>query len=156
MKPYYNPILVLFTFLFLCISVSAQTETTFEGNGLISFLGKKVNSKEVKDLKSNYRCEMANELHYLSKDGIELIMRNNCLTEINLYAHSAVYGTYKGLLHKNLKFTMTSSEVKKLLGKPVINYNSGYCEYEYATYTLCCWFDGYTISQMGIAMKIPL
>ena len=51
---------------------------------------------------------------------------------------------------------MVSGEVKKLLGKPVVSYNSGYCEYEFASYILSCWFDGGTLSQVGIAVKSSL
>ncbi len=146
----------LFKIHFVVLLFAAQNcfaQSSFEGNGLISFLGKTSSSTDLKDLKANYKCEMANELHYLSRGGIELILKNNALNEIHLYGSSAVYGKFAGALPNKLKFGMVSGEVKRLLGKPVVSYNSGYCEYEFQNYILSCWFDGGTLSQVGIAVK---
>ncbi len=123
---------------------------------LVYFLGKSAGSIELKDLKANYRCEMANEAHYLSKGGIELILKNNLLNEIHLYNGSAVYGSFAGKLPNNLKFGMSAGDVKRLLGKPIVSYNSGYCEYEFANYILSCWFDGSKLNQMGVSVKTAL
>lgn len=139
-------------FLFAAQNCFAQSNS-FEGNSLVFFLGKNSLSTDLKDLKANYKCEMANELHYLSRGGIELILKNNSLNEIHLYGGSAVYGKFTGVLPNKLKFGMVAGEVKRLLGKPVVSYNSGYCEYELSNYILSCWFDGGTLSQVGIAVK---
>lgn len=146
----------IFFALFLFAAQNSFAQNSFDGNGLVSFLGKTSSSADLKDLKANYKCEMANELHYLSRGGIELILKNNALNEIHLYGSSAVYGKFSGVLPNKLKFGMVSGEVKKLLGKPVVSYNSGYCEYEFASYILSCWFDGGTLSQVGIAVKSSL
>ena len=99
---------------------------------------------------------MANEAHYLSKDGVELILQRSLLCEIHLYNSSAVYGKFIGKLPNNLKFGMSSSEVKHLLGKPVVSYNNGYCEFELQNYILSCWLDGGKLNQVGIAIKSAL
>lgn len=141
------------TVLFFIMSASAQTGAYFEGETLPYFLGKNASSVEVKNLKADYKCEMANESHYISQDGLELILQKGTLNEIHLYKSSAVYGTYKGKLLKNLKFGMTSGDVKHLLGKPAISYNSGYCEYEFKECVLSCWFDSGKLSQVSISVK---
>ena len=78
----------------------------------------------------DYNFEMANEAHYLSKDGIELILKNGILDQISLYKTSSVYGNYTGKLPHDLVFGMTSANVKQLLGKTKIVYTSGYAEFE--------------------------
>ncbi len=131
----------------------AQNASIYEGDVLAMFLGKGAASQELKDLKSNFKCEMANETHYLSNAGIELILRSGVLSEIHIYSGSAVYGNFTGKLPSNLKFGMYSSDVKRLLGKPVVSYNNGYIEYELANYTLSCWFEAGKLNQIGIAQK---
>ncbi|MFN8287189.1 MAG: hypothetical protein U0V74_10570 [Chitinophagales bacterium] len=131
----------------------AGAQSIYEGDALSSYLGKAAGSQELKDLKANYSCEMANDEHYLSKGGIELILRNGSLNEMHLYRKSAVYGAYKGKLPNKLQFDMLPSEVKRLLGKPVVSYNSGYCEFDLGTYIVSCWFDSGRLDQVGVAMK---
>ncbi len=147
--------LMLFAGSFVLASAGIQTSTNYEGDILVYFLGKSANSAELKDLKANYKCEMANEAHYLSKDGIELILRKGVLNEIHLYNASAVYGNFKGTLPNKVNFGMTSSDAKRLLGKPIVSYNSGYCEYEYPNYILSLWFEGGKLKQVGVATKTP-
>lgn len=144
--------------IFLCammifFSTRLFAQSGFDGNSLIAFLGKSATGSELKDLKANYHCEMANEAHYLSKDGIELILKSGALNEINLYNKSAVYGNFTGRLPNNLKFGMTSGDVKHLLGKPIISYSNGYCEFEFSNYIISCWLDGGKLNQVGIAVK---
>ncbi|MFN8297552.1 MAG: hypothetical protein U0T75_00505 [Chitinophagales bacterium] len=134
------------------ILVSAQSGR-YEGDVLISFLGKAANSQELKDLKASYNCEMANEEHFLSKAGIELILRSGVLKEVHFYSASAVYGNFKGQLPAKLRFGMYSSEVKKILGKPTASYNSGYCEFELSACVVSCWFESGKLDQIGIALK---
>ena len=143
------------TFL-LFLSACCFAQTSFDGNALAYFLGKSATGTEIKDLKTNYHCEMANEAHYLSKDGIELILLKGLLCEIHLYNSSAVYGKFTGKLPNSLKFGMSSSEVKHLLGKPVVSYNNGYCEFELQNYILSCWLDGGKLNQVGVATKSAL
>ena len=107
----------------------------------------------MKDLKANCHCEMANDAHYLSKAGVELILKDDLLSEIHLYNKSAVYGNFTGKLPNNLKFGMASGEVKQLLGKPVVSYNNGYCEFEFSTYIVSCWLEGGKLNQVGVAAK---
>jgi len=144
-------------FIFWLIVFGAGTnlfaQTGFDGNSLVSFLGKSAYGSELKELKATYHCEMANELHYLSKDGIELILKAGALNEIHLYNKSAVYGNFIGKLPNNLKFGMTSGDVKKLLGKPVVSYSNGYNEFENSNHIISCWLDGGQLSQVGIALK---
>jgi hypothetical protein len=135
------------------LGVFAQGTLSYEGDALVKYLGKEASSNDLKDLKAAYNFEMANEAHYLSKGGVELILRGNTLSEIHLYKGSAVYGNYTGQLPKKLKFGLTSGEVKHLLGKPSISYNSGYCEYEYPGYVLSCWFDESHLSMVGLALR---
>ncbi|MBK7147713.1 MAG: hypothetical protein IPH78_02565 [Bacteroidetes bacterium] len=137
----------------LCSYSVAQNTSVYEGDVLTLFLGKGAASQELKDLKSNFKCEMANETHYLSNSGIELILRSGVLSEIHIYSGSAVYGNFTGKLPNNLKFGMYSSDIKRLLGKPVVSYNNGYIEYELANYTLSCWFESGKLNQIGIAQK---
>lgn len=143
----------LFLLLSLWIGVAAQSGNSYEGDGLVFFLGKDAKGPELKDLKAHYNFEMANESHYLSQNGIELVLRGSTLYEIHLYKGSAVYGNYTGRLPKKLKFGMTSAEVKSMLGKPSLSYSSGYCEYEYATHLLSFWFDGGKLSQVILSVK---
>lgn len=135
----------------ICANLFAQTG--FDGISLITFLGKSSTGSELKDLKANYHCEMANELHYLSKGGIELILKAGALNEIHLYAKSAVYGNFTGKLPNNLRFGMASYDVKKILGKPVVSYNNGYCEFEFPNYIISCWLESGQLTQVGVAMK---
>ena len=128
-------------------------QSGFDGNALPSFLGKPASGSELKDLEANYHCEMANEAHYLSKDGIELLLKGGSLTEIHLFNKSAVYGSFTAKLPNNLKFGMSSGEVKGLLGKPTESYNSGYCEFELQSCVVSCWFEGGRLNQVGLAVK---
>ena len=144
---------ILIISAFPALGTLVQSGSGFEGNALVYYLGKSANSSELKQLQANYNCEMANEAHYLSKSGIELILQKGLLNEIHLYKGSAVYGNYTGLLPNNLRFGMSSAEAKRLLGKPVVSYNSGYCEFELHDYILSCWFDKGVLSQVGLAVK---
>lgn len=146
-----NSLLLLLPLILLLSAF--QSSSKFEGDVLTYFLGKDAKSDELKELKANYNCEMANETHYLSRGGIELILKGGMLTEIHLYNGSAVYGNFTGKLPNGLKFGMYSSDVKRLLGKPVVSYNNGYSEYELDKYLLSCWFDSGKLNQIGIALK---
>lgn len=143
----------LFCLLASAQFLSAQSSEKFEGDNLILFLGKDASSEELKELKAYYNCEMANENHYLSKSGVELILNKHTLHEIHLFQSSVVYGSYKGVLPKKLKFGMFSSEVRKMFGKPLTSFSNGYTEYELASYILSCWFEGGKLSLVGVAVK---
>lgn len=139
--------------LLVLLANNLLAQTGFDGNAFISFLGKEATSTEMKDLKANYHCEMANDAHYLSKAGVELLLKDDLLNEIHLYNKSAVYGSFTGQLPNNLRFGMPASEVKQLLGKPVVSYNNGYCEFEFSTYIISCWLEGGRLNQVGVAAK---
>ncbi len=139
--------------LMVFFSAKLFAQTGFDGNSLVSFLGKEATSTELKDLKANYHCEMANDAHYLSKAGVELLLKEDLLNEIHLYNKSAVYGNFTGKLPNNLSFGMPAGEVKRLLGKPVVSYNNGYCEFEFSTYIISCWLEGGRLNQVGTAAK---
>ncbi len=129
----------------------AQSRT--DGDMLIGALGKTSQSQEISDLKAGYNFQMANENHYLSKDGIELLLQNSMLSEIRIYKSSPVYGSFKGRLPKGLNFNLTSTEVKKILGKPSVSYNTGYCEFEVQGQVISCWFDKDRLSQVDLGTK---
>jgi len=143
-------LLLVFT---CCLCGGSFAQSNFEGNALISFLGKSSTGAELKDLKANYHCEMANEVHYLSKAGIELILKGAELNEIHLYNQSAVYGNFTGKLPNGLRFGMSSGDVKRLLGKPVASYNNGYCEFDFPGYIISCWFESGDLHQIGVSVK---
>ncbi len=128
-------------------------QTACDGNALMNYLGKEASSSRLKELKACYRCEMVNEAHYLSKGGVELILQNSRLSEIHIYSKSAVYGTFTGVLPKTLKFGLSSGEVKKRLGHATVSYSSGYCEFEFADYTISCWLDKGKLSQVNLVLK---
>ena len=140
----------LFIFFFI---TTLFGQNAFDGNSLASFLGKEASSSEIKSLQQNYHCEMVNEAHFLSKEGIELILKTGALNEINLYNNSSVYGKFTGKLPNNLRFGMGSGEIKSLLGKPVASYNNGYCEFDFPKYILSCWSEGGKLNQVGVALK---
>ncbi|MDB5281624.1 MAG: hypothetical protein JWO06_699 [Bacteroidota bacterium] len=137
----------------LFIVASSFAQSNYDGDNFISFLGKGAESPELKDLKTTYKLEMANETHYLSKDGVELLLKGGSLNEINLYKNSNIYGSFKGNLPKGLTFGMASGSVKAKLGKPTVAYNSGYCEFDLPNCTISCWFEGGALAQVAISSK---
>jgi hypothetical protein len=124
-----------------------------DGNALSFYLGKSQESQELKNLENDYKMEMANETHFLSKDGIELKLKDGQLSQINLYKSSSVYGDFAGKLPHGLAFSMTSANVKQALGKPLVAYSSGYAEFDLADCVLSCWFDGDRLSQVSLTRK---
>jgi len=133
------------------MSFSLQTG---DSGKYISALGKSSDSPEFTNLKSTGIFEEVNNQHYLSKDGIELILQQNTLNQINFYRSSEVYGKFTGDLPKGLKFGMTPAQVKSILGKPTVAYNSsGYLEFTIQQYTYACSFDKGVLSQVGISVK---
>ncbi len=152
MKKSFAPKVFVFAWA-VFIGSNLLAQSGFDGNALVAFLGKEASSTEMKDLKANYQCQMTNEAHYLSKAGIELILKSGLLNEIHLYNKSAVYGSFTGKLPNDLRFGMTSSDVKKLLGKPVVSYSNGYCEFEFQSYIISCWLEGGQLNQVGVALK---
>lgn len=141
---------LLFIALF---NISNAQNSTVEGDALIQNIGKGPDNEQVKELIKAYQLDMANNQHYLSTQGVELILKKELLNEIHLYQNSSVYGSYKGALPSKLKFGMNESEIKQLLGKPALAYNSGYLEYQYDNYILSCWFEGGKLNQVVIAAK---
>jgi hypothetical protein len=137
----------------LLFSGATFAQTAFDGDGLTNYIGKTATSEELKDLKTHYDLQMANEAHYLSKTGVELILQRGALSEVHLYSKSPVYGTFAGKLPGGLKFGMSSGEVKSLLGKPTASYNSGYCEFEKGNYIISCWLEGGRLNQVVIAAR---
>jgi len=133
--------------------VMSFSQSGYDGNLLINAVGKTDQSSEVSDLKASYHFQMANENHFLSKEGIELILQNATLSEIRIYKESTVYGNFKGKLPKGLSFNLSSAEVKKLLGKPSVSYNTGYCEFEVQGQIISCWFEKDHLSQVDIGSK---
>ncbi len=124
-----------------------------EGNRLTLFLGKSAESQELQNFESDYKFEMANENHFLSKDGIELILKDGILQQINLYKSSKVYGSFAGQLPHGLAFGMSSGNVKQLLGKPTVAYSSGYAEFELNDCAISCGFEADHLSQVTLNKK---
>ena len=149
MKPFRHPtVLVL---MFILLFATAQSQNRYDGDALAGFLNKADNDPELLDLRAHYKFDKINDTRYRSKDGIELVLKNKVLQEINLYTKSTIYGSFPGALPKKLKFGMTAGAVRELLGKPNVDYSSGYCEYSYTGYILSCWFDNGKLSQVTIA-----
>lgn len=141
---------------FAAVMMFAQNNPAPQGDLLLHYLGKSAESAELKELKAAYRCQMANNAHYLSKEGIQLILRNNVLAEIHFYKGSAVYGDYKNALPGHVQFGMLASEVRKILGKPLVSYNNGYSEYDFNGYNLTLWFDAGRLSQVTLSLNNSL
>ncbi len=148
---YFRKAITLGVFCLLCAASFAQSRT--DGDNFINALGKSAQASELSDLKSSYNFQMANENHYLSKEGIELLLQNALLSEIRIYKDSPVYGSFKGRLPRGLSFNLTSTEVKKILGKPSVSYNTGYCEFEVQGQVISCWFDKDRLSQVDLGTK---
>ena len=141
---------LIFASLFILSTVLATAQS---GDALSQYIGKGVASTEVKELIKNHHLEMVNNQRYNGKEGIELIFKNEMLNEIQLYNNSSVFGNYTHELPGKLKFGMNEAEVKQLLGKSTVAYNSGYIEYQYPTYVLSCWFESGKLNQVVIAAK---
>jgi hypothetical protein len=141
--------------LIVCCSVFAFSvaQSKYDGNMLTNAVGKSDQSPEVKNLKDSYTFQIANENHYLSKEGIELVMQNSALNQIKLYKESPVYGSFKGKLPNGLRFGLSPAEVKQLLGKPSVSYNTGYCEFEVGGQVISCWFENDRLSQLDLGLK---
>jgi hypothetical protein len=135
--------------VFFSAFIFAQSQ--YDGEALTNFIGKDSGSSEVKNLENAYRCNMINENHYLSKGGIELILKDGVLTEINLYKKNTAYGNFTGKLPRGMAFGMSSAQVRSLLGKPNVAYASGYSEFDMPNCVIACWFDGDRLSQVGIS-----
>jgi hypothetical protein len=148
---YFRRAITLGVLCLLCAITFGQSRT--DGDKFLNALGKGAQASEVSDLKAGYSFQMANENHYLSKDGIELLLQNSMLSEIRIYKDSPVYGSFKGHLPRGLNFNLTSAEVKKLLGKPSVSYNTGYCEFEVQGQVISCWFDKDRLSQVDLGTK---
>lgn len=152
MKKYFL-LMYVFAALSLLAPVPVVSQSAFEGNSLLSYLGKDTFSQEAKSLKANYHFEMVNEAHYLSNAGIELILQKGLINEIHLYHNSSVYGSFKSQLPKGLIFGMSSGSAKQLLGKPVASYSNGYCEFENSGQIISCWFENGKLNQVGLSVK---
>lgn len=138
----------------LFISVGAWGQYANYGDVFTPALGKEVQSPEVSELITNYHLEKANETHYLSNEGVELILKNGLLTEVRFYQNSPVYGKFVGVLPRQLKFGMSTGEVKALLGKPTVSYNtSGYLEFERDGKIVSCWIEEGKLSQVSVSLK---
>lgn len=128
-------------------------QSKYDGDGFTYYLGKSVENDEVKDFASHHRCEMGNPGHCASKEGVELMLQKGMVTDIRLYQSSNAYGNFKGKLPKGIRFGMSSGEVKGILGKPSVTYNSGYSEYELRDCSVSCWFEEGKLSQLTISSK---
>jgi hypothetical protein len=152
MKPDYPPRAIAFV-VCCCIFAISFAQSRYEGDMLLNALGKTDESSELSNLKASYNFQMANENHFLSKDGIELVLQNSALSEIKLYQSSTVYGNFKGQLPRGLSFGLTPAEVKSRLGKPSTSYNTGYCEFEVQGQIISCWFEKDHLSQVDLGLK---
>lgn len=151
LTPYLRKTLAL---IFCCFIYGLTfSQSKYDGDMLINMLGKSSQSAELNDLKAGYKFKTANESHYLSTEGIELVLQNAVLSEIRLYKDSPVYGAFKGKLPKGLAFGLTVAEVKKMLGKPTVSYNTGYCEFMVEGQVISCWFDKDRLSQVDLGTK---
>ncbi len=141
--------------LFGCITALSFSNAQSD-NSFLNLIGKADNSAEVTDFVNTYHLVMANNTHFVSNNGVELIFKDGLVNEIHLYRGSKVYGDFEGNLPAGLKFGMSSAEVKSLLGKPSITYNSGYCEFTKDNHILSCWFEGGVLHQVVVSAKSSL
>lgn len=120
----------------------------------IPALGKGSTSQEVVELIASYHLEKANDNHYVSKEGMELILKNDTLTEIRLYQNSAVFEKFTSLLPYGIQFGTTLEDVRKILGKPTLSYRtSGYTEFEKNGVVIACWFEEGFFNQVSLSLK---
>lgn len=153
MKTVFTPqLFVLTIILFFSVTANAQFKSD-NSNAIVAVLGKEAGSTEMNDLKTTHKLEAANDAHYISSAGVELLLRNGKVNEVRLFNKSAAYGAFKGKLPNGLSFGMSSGSVKGLLGKPTESYNNGYCEFEFPAYIISCWFDGGVLSQVGLTAR---
>jgi hypothetical protein len=143
----------LVTCLALTILIPLSAQSKYEGDALVSQLGKGVESPEVKSIMGNYHCDIGNPSHCVSNEGLEMVMANSTLEEIHLYKASPAFGSFKAKLPRGLRFGMTPADVRAILGKPLVSYSNGYSEYEQNDYGISCWFDKGRLSQLNIAAK---
>jgi hypothetical protein len=137
-----------------CFSFLLNAQTGFSGDSILAYLGKNSSGTEISELKTAYDFQVANDDHYLTKNGIELVFKNNLLKEIHLYKSSLVYGAFPGVLPQKLHFGVSATEVKHWLGKPTLAYtSSGYCEFELSGIIYSCWFENGGLSQLNIELK---
>lgn len=148
MKKYFSPLMLV---LALVVGHTALAQLGADNsNQFVAALGKEPTSAEISAIKSSYKLEAVNDAHYVSKNGVELLLHNGKVTDVQLFGKSAVYGSFAGTLPNGLKFGMSSGTVKGLLGKPKVSYNNGYSEFEFPAYIVTCWFDGGVLSQVGL------
>ncbi len=138
--------------LFSCFTAIAFSNAQSD-NIFLDLIGKADNSAEVTDFVKTYHLEMANNTHFISNSGVEVIFKDGLVNEINLYRGSKVYGDFEGSLPSGLKFGMSPEAVKNLLGKPSISYNSGYCEFTKDNRVISCWFEAGLLNQVVISAK---
>lgn len=148
MKKYFSPL--MFVLALLVGNTALGQFGADNSNQFVAALGKEPTSTEISTIKSSYKLEAVNDAHYVSKNGVELLLHNGKVTDVQLFGKSAVYGSFAGTLPNGLKFGMSSGTVKGLLGKPKVSYNNGYSEFEFPAYIVTCWFDGGVLSQVGL------
>lgn len=141
---------LFFSTLLILLTTLAMAQS---GDALGQYIGKGTESAEVKELIKSHNLEMVNNQRYHSKEGVELIFKNDILNEVKLYNNSSVFGNYTKELPGKLKFGMSEAAIKQSLGKPAVAYNSGYIEYQYPTYVLSCWFEAGKLNQVVVAAK---
>lgn len=136
--------------LLFVLTVAAQ-----RGDMYTAALGKTSDSPEFGALKGSQHFDMVNDQHYLSSDGLELILKEGTLSTINFYHNGGkAYGDFHGTLPHGLKFGMSEAEVRNILGKPTVAYNSsGYLEFDMQGITYACSFSGGALSQLGISVN---
>ncbi len=148
MKKNFSPLLFV---LALLVGNSAWAQSGADNsNQFVAALGKEPTSTEISTIISLYKLDAVNDAHYVSKNGVELLLHKGKVTDVQLFGKSAVHGSFTGALPNGLKFGMSSSTVKGLLGKPKVSYNNGYSEFEFPAYIVTCWYDGGMLSQVGL------
>ncbi|MBL0308907.1 MAG: hypothetical protein IPP77_04285 [Bacteroidetes bacterium] len=145
---------VLLYIVVMFISVGGHAQYAHYGDAFSPALGLEAQSPEVSELIANYHLEKANDAHYLSKEGVELVLKDGLLTSVRLYQNSPAYGKFIAVLPRQVKFGMSAGEIKALLGKPTVNYSSsGYSEFETDGKILSCWFEKGKLSQVSVSLK---
>ena len=111
-----------------CFFIAMGQTGPYEGDNLGNFVGKRWNDPQLKELENHYDCQMQGRDFCVSKGGLELMLKDSVISQINLYKNSQAFGVFKGILPMRLTFGMTVDQVELIMGKPRTQYKSGYSE----------------------------
>lgn len=124
-----------------------------QGDQLLTLVGSSINNDKVFKILEGNGVKKATGTKFCSNiTGIDVTLHGDTIAEVQLYRSNPVYGRFDKMLPKNLVFGMSLSDIKGVLGKPMVTYtNSGYSEYKIGKVTLTCWFESGELNQVSIS-----